>query len=133
MRDALAVMAGGAVGSLSRWLVSGFIASFPWAASFPCGTLIVNISGSFAIGVLAGILGDSGVLDAPQGVRSLLIVGFLGGFTTFSAFSIQTLDLARSSAWGSACMNIILHVSLGLFAVWLGSATAQWLNGQTFK
>jgi CrcB protein len=85
------------------------------------------------IGVLAGILGDSGVLDAPQGVRTLLIVGFLGGFTTFSAFSIQTLDLARSSAWLSACMNIILHVSLGLFAVWLGSATAQWLNGQTFK
>ena len=133
MKDAFAVMLGGAVGSLARWLVNVFFAQFAWVDSFPLATLSVNVTGSFGIGVLAGILSDEGLLTSPPTVRNLIMAGFFGGYTTFSSFSLQTLDLARNNALFSACMNVLLSVALSLCAVWLGSFTAHWLNGASLK
>jgi CrcB protein len=126
-------MAGGAVGSLARWFVYAVLANFRWAADFPYATLFVNVLGSFGIGLLAAILSDEGLLSAPPSIRTLILAGFFGGFTTFSAFSLQTLDLLRCNAWVEAWLNILLSVTLGLVAVWLGSYVAHFLNQTAIK
>jgi len=133
VKDALAVMAGGAVGSLARWFVYAALANFQWAAVFPYATLLVNISGSFGIGLLAAMLSDEGLLSAPPSIRTLIMAGFFGGFTTFSAFSLQTLDLVRSNAWLEAWLNVLLSITLGLAAVWLGSHTAHLVSSASGK
>ncbi|NBS53787.1 MAG: fluoride efflux transporter CrcB, partial [Spartobacteria bacterium] len=120
-------------GSLARWFVYAVLANFRWAADFPYATLFVNVSGSFGIGLLAAILSDEGLLSAPPSIRTLILAGFFGGFTTFSAFSLQTLDLIRSNAWLEAWLNILLSITLGLAAVWLGSQTAHLLSSASGK
>ena len=133
MKDALAVMAGGAIGSLARWFVYAALANLRWAADFPYATLFVNVSGSFGIGLLAAMLSDEGLLSAPPSIRTLMLAGFFGGFTTFSAFSLQTLDLVRSNAWLEAWLNVLLSITLGLAAVWLGSHTAHLVSSASGK
>jgi len=88
--------------------------AFPWA------TILINILGSLVIGFLATFTGPEGRLPAPLDARALLIVGLCGGFTTFSAFSLQTLDLARDGRLLLAGANIVLSVVLCLVAVALG-------------
>lgn len=88
--------------------------AFPWA------TILINILGSLVIGFLATFTGPEGRLPAPIDARAFLIVGICGGFTTFSAFSLQTLDLARNGRLLLAGTNIVLSVSLCLVAVALG-------------
>ena len=129
MKEALAVMVGGALGSLSRWLVSEWVATFSWAAYFPYGTLLVNIVGSFGIGVFSELLLEGGMWNADTGVRALIFAGIFGGFTTFSSFSLQTLALMRSGQVLLAGVNIISSVALCLVAVWVGALTAHWLVG----
>ena len=126
-------MAGGAVGSLARWFVYAALANFRWAADFPYATLLVNVSGSFGIGLLAAMLSDEGLLSAPPSIRTLILAGFFGGFTTFSAFSLQTLDLVRSNAWLEAWLNVLFSITLGLAAVWLGSHTAHLVSSASGK
>jgi CrcB protein len=121
------VASGGAVGSVLRYLLSGFAqrALVPGAgavASFPAGTLVVNVTGSLLIGVLAG-LAESRAVFGPEG-RLLLVTGFLGGYTTFSAFSLETLLLLRAGQTATAFATVGLQVVLGVAAAWAGFAFA---------
>lgn len=105
---------GGAVGSVARALVGlSLPARFPWA------TLLVNVLGSLLIGWLMARLGP---MASPAGasLRNFLVVGFCGGFTTFSTFSWQTLEQMQKGQWGAAVANVLLSVFLCLLAVWLG-------------
>ena len=110
----LSIALGGAVGSVARALIGSALPSrFPWA------TLLVNAAGSFLIGWLMARLG---AVEPPESARlqSLLVVGFCGGFTTFSTFSWQTLDQMMKGQWAAAATNVLLSVALCLVAVWLG-------------
>jgi fluoride exporter len=115
------VAMGGALGSLARYAIATVLAE-RLAHPFPWMTLLVNVAGSFIIGLLAS-LGAHGVraLDTPD-ARAFLMVGILGGFTTFSSFSLQTLELAQKGAWGMAAGYVVLSVVLCLGGVALGYA-----------
>ncbi|HWN94494.1 MAG TPA: fluoride efflux transporter CrcB [Methylomirabilota bacterium] len=115
---------GGALGSVARFWCSNVIAHrFP--STLPWGTIVVNISGSFLIGVLAALYGPGGKFSTNAMARQFLVVGFCGGYTTFSAFSMQTFDLARAGEWLSAGGNVFLSVALCLLATWLGFVLAS--------
>jgi CrcB protein len=120
-------MAGGALGSLARWLVAEWIAAMPWSAGFPYGTLLVNVAGSFGIGVFSELLLEGGLWNPGSGIRALIFAGIFGGFTTFSSFSLQTLALMRSGQVLLAGVNILASVALCLAAVWVGALAAHWL------
>jgi CrcB protein len=122
-------MAGGAFGSLARWLVAEWIAAMPWSAGFPYGTLLVNVAGSFGIGIFSELLLEGGLWNPGSGVRALIFAGIFGGFTTFSSFSLQTLALMRSGQVLLAGVNILASVALCLAAVWVGALAAHWLLG----
>lgn len=113
------VALGGALGSVARYWMGVRITILAGLA-FPWATILINILGSLVIGFLATFTGPEGRLPAPIDVRAFLIVGICGGFTTFSAFSLQTLDLARNGRLLLAGTNIVLSVSLCLVAVALG-------------
>ncbi|MBI3887383.1 MAG: fluoride efflux transporter CrcB [Opitutae bacterium] len=105
---------GGGAGSVARALLGYvFQARFPWA------TLFVNVAGSLLIGWLMARLGNVEPADSAR-MQSLLVVGFCGGFTTFSTFSWQTLDQMMKGQWAAAAANVLLSVALCLLAVWLG-------------
>lgn len=129
MKEALAVMAGGAAGSLARWLVSEWVATMAWASFFPFGTLLVNVAGSFGIGIFSEILLEGGLWNPGTGTRALVFAGIFGGFTTFSSFSLQTLALLRSGQVLLGGVNIVSSVILCIAAVWLGATVAHWLVG----
>lgn len=116
----LLVALGSALGGVGRFWIAGLLASR--SASFPVATIVVNVSGSFLIGILAAWLPDS--RDSTPGLlgRAFLMVGVLGGYTTFSAFSLQTLELMGKGAWSAAASNVVVSVILCLAAVWLGYA-----------
>ena len=118
---------GGAIGSILRYLLSGLVQEGTGVAAFPVGTLAVNLLGCFAIGVLTELSESRGVLDAE--VRGLLVVGLIGGFTTFSTFANETLSAARDNAPLVAAANVILSVLFGLVAVWLGRLLAHAIWG----
>lgn len=109
---------GGAVGSVLRYLVSGYVQDATKSFSFPFGTLAVNVLGCFVIGVLSYLADARGVLT-PE-MRALLVVGVLGGFTTFSSFANETMNLARDGEMWYAFGNVALSVLLGLGAVYGG-------------
>jgi CrcB protein len=121
------VALGGALGSVARYGCSGLAARW-LGTSFPWGTLLVNVAGSFAIGLLAALLTSDGRPALGVDARAFVIVGVLGGFTTFSAFSLETLNLARSGAVAAAGANAALSLVLCLVAVWLGFAVAGIVN-----
>lgn len=118
MERILLVGLGGAVGSVLRYLVSGWVQDATRSISFPFGTLAVNIIGCFVIGVLS-YLADARGLLTPE-LRALFVVGILGGFTTFSSFGNETLALARDGEFLYALANIAASFLFGLGAVWLG-------------
>ena len=111
----------GALGSVSRsWLALAFDALA--ASTFPWATVITNITGSFVIGIAAA-------LPMSPLTRQFLMVGVLGGYTTFSAFSLQTLVLVQDGEWPKAGANVLASVILCLAAVWIGHALAGSLRG----
>jgi len=121
------VALGGALGSVARYAFSGV--AVRWlGAGFPYGTLFVNVTGSFTIGLLAALVASDGRPLLGADARAFLLVGVLGGFTTFSSFSLETLNLARSGALGPAILNVAGSVALCLAAVSLGFTSAGWLN-----
>jgi CrcB protein len=120
----LAVMIGGAVGTALRMALSNWIAD-RMAHAFPLGTLVVNISGCFVIGLFGGLTGPNSPLLVSPLVRQAVMIGVLGGYTTFSSFSFQTLNLMNDGEWLYAGLNVALSVILCLAAVWLGSAVAN--------
>jgi CrcB protein len=115
----LLVALGGALGSVARYWIGVRITVLAGLA-FPWATILINILGSLVIGFLATLTGPEGRLPAPLDVRAFLIVGICGGFTTFSAFSLQTFELARDGRLLYAGANIMLSVVLCLSAVALG-------------
>jgi CrcB protein len=120
---------GGALGSVARFWLSG-VAANRFGETFPWGTILVNVSGSFLIGVLAALFGFGGRFSAAADLRQFLVVGICGGYTTFSAFSMQTFDLARSGQWLSAGGNVVLSVALCLVATGLGYVLGSFFNAE---
>jgi len=127
MVNAMLIFIGGGLGSLARWGASGFV-SRHWGENFPLGTLVVNVTGSFVIGLFATVTEPEGGWLAPASFRQFFMVGVCGGYTTFSSFSLQTLRLAEDSQWFKAGANAVLSLVLCLVAVWLGHAIALYLN-----
>lgn len=123
----LSVAFGGALGSVARFWLSGLVAE-RFGQTFPWGTLIVNVSGSFVIGFFATLTGADGRLLVTPNVRTFVMMGFCGGYTTFSSFSLQTLALAQDGQWLKAGANAALSMFLCLAAVWLGHLAATSIN-----
>lgn len=123
----LAVAAGGALGTVSRYFLSGAVAG-AFGETFPWGTLIINITGSFIIGFFGGLTGPDGRLLVSGTTRQFVMTGFCGGYTTFSSFSLQTLNLMNDGEWAAASGNVLGSVILCLLFVWLGSMAATALN-----
>jgi fluoride exporter len=121
--DYVLVMAGGALGTGARFWLSGFVAE-RGGEFFPLGTLVVNVTGSFAIGFLAAFTDPEGSLLASPRLRQFFMIGVCGGYTTFSSFSLQTLDLVREGDWFKAGLNTLLSFACCLVAVWLGRILA---------
>ena len=117
------VALGGAFGSMARYGTS-LMAARMWGSAFPWGTLIVNVVGSFIISFFGTLTVMDGPLPANPGLRTFVMVGFCGGFTTFSSFSLQTLELARGDEWLGAFANLALSVVLCLLAVAAGHLLA---------
>jgi CrcB protein len=118
---------GGALGSVARFWLSGLVAS-QIGETFPWGTLVINVTGSFVIGFFATLTGPDGRVFAGSTTRQFVMTGLCGGYTTFSSFSLQTLNLARDGEWLRAGGNITGSVALCLVAVWLGHVAAAQLN-----
>ena len=117
MNNLIYIASGGAIGSVLRyWMSSGVQTLF--GKDFPYGTLSVNLIGSILIGLLFVLLGER--TGTNEAWRLTLIVGFLGGFTTFSAFSLETFTLIQGGQPGKAALNVLLSVSLCLIGCWLG-------------
>jgi len=117
----LLVLVGGAMGSLARYLAGTAVMS-RFSGRFPLGTLVVNVTGCFLIGMIMTLLSQRA---APHpNWRLLLVVGFLGGFTTFSSFAYETFTAAREGSMWIGLMNVVASVALGYLAVWLGAMSA---------
>ena len=121
------VAAGGAVGTMARYGLS--LLAVPLSKNLPWGTIFINIAGSFVIGFFGTLTLPQGRFPLPENARLFVMAGFCGGFTTFSSFSLQTLDLLRGGAVGRALVNIFVSVALCLCAVALGHALASHWNG----
>ncbi len=125
------VALGGALGSVARYWLSGVVAR-QIGETFPWGTILVNVSGSLVIGFFATLTGPDGRILVPASFRQqFFMLGVCGGYTTFSSFSLQTLNLVEDGQWLPAAVNIVLSVVACLVAVWLGHLVAVALNTQT--
>ncbi len=118
---------GSAIGGMARYWSSGLVA-VQFGDSFPFGTLLVNILGSFLIGVIATLTAPDGRFLVGSEMRQFLMFGILGGYTTFSSFSFQTFEMMRDGEWLRAGGFVILSVALCLLAVWLGHVAAAGFN-----
>lgn len=123
MEKILLIGVGGFAGSILRYVLSGVVQQWSGTASFPVGTLAVNLFGCFLIG-LGSQLVEARAAFSPE-LRILLFAGLLGGFTTFSTFGNESLNLLRNGGTGWAMFNIGAHIGLGLFAVWAGRLVAH--------
>lgn len=123
----LLIAAGGALGSLARYWISEALA-LALGPAFPWGTLLVNVTGSFVIGLAAGgTIGDLRLISSPF-VRHFVMVGLCGGYTTFSAFSLQTVSMLQAGDVGRASLNVVASVTTCLVATWAGYALAAALS-----
>ena len=118
MANILLVGLGGFIGSIMRYLLSGYVQQSTKSVDFPFGTLAVNVIGCFVIGFLSQLAEGRGMFTSES--RAFVFIGILGGFTTFSSFGNETLNLARDSQMINAFANVAANVIIGLFAVWLG-------------
>jgi fluoride exporter len=123
MESYIWVAVGGALGTVGRYWLSGVVARLI-GETFPWGTLIINVAGSFIIGFFAVLTGPDGRMFVPSTARQFVMIGICGGYTTFSSFSLQTLNLMNDGEWLYAGANIGLSVALCLIAVWAGCLLA---------
>lgn len=121
--DLILIAAGGAIGSVLRYLASGYVHRLDFWGSFPAGTLAVNLIGCTVLGLLGG-LSDSRYLFGPS-ARLFVFIGLLGGFTTFSTFSYETLALIRGGEAVKAALNVSASLLLCLAGTWLGYGIAS--------
>ena len=125
MTNILLVGIGGFVGSVLRYLVGGYVQETVNRLDFPYGTLSVNLIGCFVIGFLAQMGERYGAFSTES--RSLIFIGVLGGFTTFSSFGNETVNLMRQGHMGNALLNVGANVFLGLLLVWLGRTVGHFI------
>ncbi len=118
---------GSALGGMARFWCSGVMARLI-GETFPWGTLFVNVVGSLIIGFFATLSAPDGRLFVDTTTRQFVMLGFLGGYTTFSSFSLQTLNLMNDGEWLYAGLNIGVSVALCLLAVWIGHLLAGYVN-----
>jgi CrcB protein len=121
------VAVGGALGSLGRFWLSGLVAE-RYGSVFPWGTLVINVTGSFIIGVFQALNESEGRVMAAPAFRQFFMIGICGGYTTFSSFSLETLKRAQDGQWLYAGGNVVLSVVFCLVAVWLGYAVGGIIN-----
>jgi CrcB protein len=127
MQSYIWIAIGSALGGMARhWC--GLTGLRLLGESFPWSTLFVNVIGSFVIGLFATLTGPEGRFLAGTTAREFVMIGVLGGFTTFSAFSLQTLSLMQDDRWAAACLYIAASLVLCLLAVWIGHLAAAHLN-----
>jgi len=117
------IMLGGALGTGARFWASGLVAE-RFGEVFPLGTLFVNVTGSFVIGFVAALADPQSPFLFGSRTRQFVMIGLCGGYTTFSSFSLQTLELARDGDWLRAGLNSVLSFVCCLIAVWLGRGLA---------
>lgn len=127
MLNYMLVGLGGAIGTIARFWIGGVI-SRRYGESFPLGTLVINVTGSFIISVFATMTAPEGQWTVPPSGRAFFMTGICGGYTTFSSFSLQTLNLALDGEWLYAGANTGLSVTLCLLAAWLGYIAAMSLR-----
>jgi fluoride exporter len=127
MENYIWVAVGGALGTTGRFWLSGVVARMI-GETFPWGTLIINVTGSLLIGFFATLTGPDGRVFVGSTARQFVMIGICGGYTTFSSFSLQTLNLMNDGEWLYAGTNILLSVALCLIAVWGGSMLASNFN-----
>ena len=118
LRQLLLVATGGAIGSVARWRVSGWVLHQAVDWRFPIGTFVVNVLGCLIVGVLAGLAIKEDFFSTDQ--RLLLFTGVMGGFTTFSAFGLETFYLLRRGEYLMAGSNMVLSMVVGMAALWVG-------------
>jgi CrcB protein len=118
---------GGALGTAARYWFSGIVAN-QIGETFPWGTLLINISGSLVIGFFATLTGPDGRMFVGTEMRQFVMVGLCGGFTTFSSFSLQTLNLFRDGETALALANVGMSAIFCLVAVWIGHMAASQFN-----
>lgn len=123
MKPILLVALGGAMGSVARYKLSGWVLHHTIAWRFPAGTFAVNVLGCLAAGVIAGLVVKHDFFTGDT--RLLLLTGVLGGFTTFSAFGLETMLLLKRGELAVAGCNILLSVAAGLAALWIGFELAS--------
>jgi fluoride exporter len=121
------VALGGALGSVLRFWLNGIISTH-YGETFPWGTLVINVTGSFVIGFFSTLTAPDGRWFVGSAGRTFFMIGICGGYTTFSSFSLQTLNLANDGEWLRAGCNIAGSVVLCLVAVWLGHLLAATIN-----
>ena len=121
------VALGAAIGGMGRYGLSGVVANWI-GATFPWGTLVVNVTGCFIIGIFDTLSGPDGKLLVPPNARLFVMVGICGGYTTFSSFSLETLNLARNGEWLAAGSYIGASVLFCLIGVWLGYVAGVLIN-----
>jgi CrcB protein len=124
MTKVVLIALGGAIGTVGRYAISGLAQSFS-SIVFPIGTLTVNLIGSFIIGILWALFEPSTI--HPQ-IRSLIFIGVLGGFTTFSSYSLETINLLRDGEIKLAFINLLLHNVLGIGLTFLGFVLVKQLQ-----
>ena len=122
MKNFLLVGSGGFLGAAARYYLGGLVLQASGVPRFPLATLVVNVTGCLAIGVIAGLGERADAFSAST--RLFVITGVLGGYTTFSAFAYETYFLGREQAWLSAVVSVVAQVGLGLLAVMLGHRLA---------
>lgn len=117
---------GGALGSVGRYWIDGLVTRH--FDTFPAGTLVINVTGSFLIAFFGTLTSTEGRWLVSSNARIFFMTGVCGGYTTFSSFSWQTLNLARDGEWLYAGLYVLMSVVLCLFAAWLGYMAAAFLN-----
>ncbi len=132
MKIALFIALGSGLGGVLRVLVAGSVSGY-WDGGFPLGILAVNVIGSFTVGLLATLSAANGRWPLSLGPRQFLLAGFCGGFTTFSFFSMQTMELIRAGAVGLALQYSAATLVLSLAAVWLGYQIADLTVARRFS
>lgn len=123
MKALVLIGIGGACGAIFRFLLSGCVQRL-WSGTFPLGTCIVNVMGAFLVGILSVIFVERGEMVAAQ-LRALLVIGVLGGFTTFSTFSLESIVLWQEGAYSKLIGYMVCSVGGGLCATWLGMVCAR--------
>lgn len=126
MTNLLYIALGGALGAVSRYLLSGWV-SGATGKLFPFGTLLVNVIGCFFLGVVAHVAQTTTLI--PKSLNTAVTIGFLGALTTFSTFGYETLKQIEDGAWGGVLANIAANVIVGIAAVWAGIVVGRILVG----